>query len=234
MKSVNLLIIVLSNHLWVRDLFALGTHLSKYFSNDCFALILSSEYSINNWREANIIIFSKFKGNLLCPTITIWAIFIIHFIYIGIFQGIFKKYLCNFDIIVDAILLFTVESIAILITLSNNRNNYKFVTISLIISYVNIPLILFSIFINIFTLFIKNTAVDKFLKPQEEWPYITGEPWQGLLLIILKLIEASPVIILIIRKWKYESPVGTINPETIEQGKILDKDKVDDEDDILE
>ena len=165
--------------------------------------------------------------------ITILAIFTIHFIYIGIFHGIFKKYLCIFDIIVDVILLFTLESIGILITLNNNRNNYKFFTISLIISYVNIPLILFSIFIIIFTLFIKNTAVDKFLKPQEEWPYIAGEICQGLL-IILKLIEASPVIILIIWKRKLESPVGTINPETIEQGKNLDKNKVDDEDDILE
>ena len=173
----------------------------------------------------------QIAGSLTIPMIGCWVIFGIHFIYIGVFHGICQHFLSIWDIIIDVILLFSLESIAVLITLSNSRNSYLLLKISFIISIVNVLFVLFSIFIIIFTLFVKGKMND-FIMPEEPWPKTDGVAYEGILLTILKVIEISPLIILIISLKKIGSPVGTINPDSI-SGNIVDKNEKEEEDDLL-
>ena len=125
----------------------------------------------------------QISGAITCPMIGCWLIFSVHFIYIGIFHGVQQLYLSIWDIIIDVVLLFTIEAIAVLITLSNSRNNYTFLKLSFIISLINVALNLFYIFIVIFTIFIKDKV--PFLNP-EKWSKESGKEWIGILLILIK------------------------------------------------
>ena len=167
-------------------------------------------------------------GALKCQFITCWIIFSIHFIYIGIFHGIFQKNICVLDISIDIVLLFTIESISVLVTLSNIRNNIKFFTIAIIISAINVILNLFYIFVVVYFIFMKK---EKGIIEPELWPIYQANPLHGTILIVIKIIEMIPLLVLIVAKIKIESSVGTINPENI-AGLILDKNNKEDDDDL--
>ena len=151
------------------------------------------------------------SGLLTCPMIACWIFFGIHFIFIGLFHGIFKKYIDLYDIIIDVVLLFTIEAIAVLLTLSNNRNNYTLLKLSLIISIINMILILFSIFVYAFSFFLKD-KLKSFINA-ESWVEKEADWWKGTLLIAIKIIECLPFIIIIIYKKKADSSPGTIYKE---------------------
>ena len=168
-------------------------------------------------------------GALKVPMILCWIFFAIHFAYIGLYHGYYKKYIDIYDIIIDVFLLFSIEAIAVLLTLSNNRNNFTLFKISLIISIVNALFILFYIFIVVFSFFIRG-KMKSFIKA-EAW-IKKDDWWKGLILIIIKAIELLPLIIIIIYQRKIDSPVGTINPQKIDSGGLLNNNKEDD--DILE
>ena len=177
----------------------------------------------------------QISGALKVPMFLCWILFALHFIYIGVFHGILKKLINLYDVIIDVYLLFSIEAIAILLTLSNYRNKYNLFIISFIISIVNTLTILFYIFIIIFTFFITN-KLDKFINP-DNW--IKKEDWYiGLILLLIKIVEILPLLIIIIYKVKLEASVGTINPQSIEKGEIVKNnnrdDDYDDDDDELE
>ena len=168
----------------------------------------------------------QIAGSLKYQFIACWVIFSIHFIYFGIFHGICQKYINTWDIVIDVILIFSIEAIAILLTLSNRDNNFKLFTIAFIISIINTIFALFYIFVVVYTIFVKKEK-DGFIKA-EIWPKYEAKTWHGVILIIIKVIEITPLFIIIISKIKLDSPTGTINPENI--GKIKnDKEEEDDE-----
>ena len=167
-------------------------------------------------------------GLLTCPMITCWVFFGLHFIFIGLFHGIFKKYIDLYDIIIDVVLLFTIEAIAVLLTLSNSRNNYTFLKISLIISIINIFINLFSIFIYVFSFFLKN-KLKTFIKA-ESWLEKEGDWWKGALLIGLKAIECLPFVFVLVYKRKADSSPGTVYSTNT---PILSNDDEEDEKEIL-
>ena len=170
-------------------------------------------------------------GALTCPVVACWIIFSIHFIYIGVFHGILHYFLSLWDMITDVVLLFSIEAIAVLITLSNSRNNYTFFKISLIVSIINVFFILFYIFLVVTIIFIKSESLKFFEDKNNNTKDDIGK-WQGSLLIAIKVIELLPLVILIIYMKKLGSSVGTINPENI-SGHIIEKDKEEDDDELL-
>ena len=169
----------------------------------------------------------QIRGALLCPVISCWTFFIMHFAFIGVFHGLMQLYINLYDIIIDVVLLFSMEAIAVLLTLSNNRNDYVLFNISLIVSIINLLVILFSIFIYIFSFFVKNILTG-FINA-EDWLKADGNWWKGALLIALKVLEILPLFIIIIYKRKMEGSVGTIDTSNI--GKVENND--DDDDDML-
>ena len=167
-------------------------------------------------------------GALKCQFITCWIIFSIHFIYIGFFHGIFQKNICVLDISIDIILLFTIESISVLVTLSNSQNNFIFFTIAIILSVINVILNLIYIIIVVYFIFMKKE--NEFIEA-ELWPLYQANNLHGILLIVIKVIEMIPLLVLIVAKIKIESSVGNINPENI-VGLFPDKNNKEDDDDL--
>ena len=176
----------------------------------------------------------QIRGALICPMVSCWIIFSIQFIYIGVFHGILRKFLSLWDIIMDVVLLFSIEAIAVFITLSNNRNNYTFFKISFIVSIINVFLILFYIFLVVVAFFLGNNKNLSFFNDKKgNFPNLDNEKLTlnllFILLICIKVIELLPLVILIVYMKKLESSVGTINPENI-SGQIIDKEKEEDDD----
>ena len=167
-------------------------------------------------------------GALVCPVVSCWIFFIMHFAFIGVFHGLMQLYINIYDIIIDVVLLFSMEAIAVLLTLSNNRNNYSLFNISLIVSIINLLVVLFSIFIYTFSFFAKNILTG-FINA-EDWLKTKGDWWVGALLIGLKVLEIVPLFIIILYKRKMEGPVGTI--DTTNVGKVQNNED-DDDDDML-
>ena len=171
----------------------------------------------------------QIRGALSCHMITIWIFFIINFLYLAIFHGLFRLYINLYELFIDVVLLFSLESIGILITLSNGRNNYCCFMTSLIISLFNGLIIIFYILIVIFTLFVTkyNDNENYFLRPHYINTEDTGiDSWVGIVLIVIKVINLIPVIILIIFKFKIDSSVGSINPQAI-SGEIIENNDKD-------
>ena len=171
----------------------------------------------------------QIAGVLKIPMIICWIFFGIHFIYIGFYHGIWKKYIDIYDIIIDIYLLFSIEAIAVLLTLSNTRNNFLFFKISLIISMVNIAFILFYIFIVIFSFFVDD-KMTSFIDA-EDW-IKTSSNWKGVLLIIIKVIEMLPLLIIYIYKRILEGSVGTINPQNLDSGGLMNNNNKEEEDEL--
>ena len=158
----------------------------------------------------------QIRGALICPMVSCWIIFSIQFIYIGVFHGILRKFLSLWDIIMDVVLLFSIEAIAVFITLSNNRNNYTFFKISFIVSIINVFLILFYIFLVVFAFYLGNNKNLSFFNDKKgNFPNLDNEKLTlnllFILLICIKVIELLPLVILIVYMKKLESSVGTIS-----------------------
>ena len=165
-------------------------------------------------------------GVLKIPMIICWIFFGLHFIYILVYHGVWEKYIDIYDVIIDTYLLFSLEAIAVLLTLSNFRNNFLFFLLSFYISIANLVFILFYIFIIVFSFFIDDKMED--FIDAEDW--VKDDWWKGLILLIIKVIEALPLGIIYFFKRMLAGPLGAImNPQSISTGGILNKNEKDDE-----
>ena len=168
------------------------------------------------------------KGNLKCPIISSWLIFLLHFIYVTLFHlrgGVYISYL---DIIFNLFLLFSIQFIAIFISLSNIHNSVKCFKVAFTFSIINILIIIFSIIIIVFGFFF----IDKFrtvLKPHYWLDSINyNRLVMSSILIGIKVIEFLPFIILICYLKKINRSVGIINnPQMPINGGLLRNDEDD-------
>ena len=72
-----------------------------------------------------------------------------------------------------------------------------------------------------------NDNENYFLRPHYINTKDTGiDIWVGIVLIVIKVINLIPVIILIIFKFKIDSSVGSINPQAI-SGEIIENNDKD-------
>ena len=172
----------------------------------------------------------QIRGSLKCPIISFWLLFIFHFIYLLIIF-ILKKYISLLYLITDIEILLNLEFTALFITLSNYKNNYSFYIISFILSIADVIFILFGIFIIIFS-FMEKDALYNFINP-EPWIEKGGKTWIGALLIFEKVIDLSPLIIIIVYLKKLKKPLGSIDPRTLSvnddaiiQDSDVDNDKL--------
>ena len=170
------------------------------------------------------------KGNLKCPIISSWLIFLLHFIYVTLFHlrgGVYISYL---DIIFNLFLLFSIQFIAIFISLSNIHNSVKCFKIAFAFSIINIIIILLSITIIVFGFFF----IDKFrtvLKPHyflDDINIKINRVAISSIFIGIKVIEFLPFIILICYLKKINRSVGIINnPQMPINGGLLRNDEDD-------
>ena len=174
-----------------------------------------------------------FRGKLKCPMILVWICFAIQIIYLVIIYCL-KKYISFLYLILDVEILFNIEITSLFITISNykDNNNYIYFIISLILSIINVPVILYSLFIVIFAFF-KKDLWGNFIK-SEPWVEIDGITWMGILFIIEKIIGIIPFIILLIYLKNGGNSVGKINQRltSINEGEIIGV-KEEDEDKLI-
>ena len=167
----------------------------------------------------------QIAGTLKCPVYSCWFFFVMHFFFMALFHGYYGKYIDLGDIIIDVVLLFSIEAIAVLLTLSNSKNNYKLFITSLIISVINLLIILSSIFIYTFSFFLIDNKVNEFLNP-DDWVNKEKWLWLGASLIAIKVLEIFPLFIIIIYKKKMDSPLGTIVPQNPDDKLLADEDDI--------
>ena len=168
------------------------------------------------------------KGNLKCPIISSWLIFLLHFIYVTFFHLMRGVYISYLDIIFNLFLLFSIQFIAIFISLSNIHNSVKCFKVAFAFSIINIIIILLSITIIVFGFFF----IDKFrtvLKPHYWLDNINmNRLVMSSILIGIKVIEFLPFIILICYLKKINRSVGIINnPQMPINGGLLRNDEDD-------
>ena len=171
------------------------------------------------------------RGTLKLPIITFWSLFFLHFIYLALLYG-FKKYISLIYLILDIEVLFNIEFTALFTTLSDKRNNLTFYKISLILSIINTLVIFFSIFIIVSVFFVKDTSID-FIKVE---PWIETDEkikWIGVLLIIGKVIDLLPLIILIIYLKRLGTSLGIIDPRSLSEEDSLPQNLNNDDDALI-
>ena len=153
------------------------------------------------------------SGALKCPIATFWGLFCLHFLYIGLFYGLTQEYISFLYLILDVVILFSIEISALFITLSNNKNSYNFFIISFVFSIINALAILFSISIIAFVFFVKDSP-QNFMNPNPTMEN-NGNIFKGILLIIEKIIEIIPLIILFYYYRKLGGSSGSIHSRNI-------------------
>ena len=153
------------------------------------------------------------SGALKCPIATFWGLFCLHFLYIGLFYGLTQEYISWLYLILDVVILLSIEISALFITLSNNKNSYNFFIISFVFSIINALAILFSISIIAFVFFVKDSP-QNFMNPNPTMEN-NGNIFKGILLIIGKIIEIIPLIILFYYYRKLGGSSGSIHSRNI-------------------
>ena len=171
------------------------------------------------------------SGALKCPIATFWVLFCFHFLYLGLFCGLKQEYISLLYLLLDVVILFSIEISALFIALSNNKNSYNFFIISFVFSILNALAILFSISIIAFVFFVKNSQ-QNFMNPN---PTIenNGNILKGIVLIIGKLIEIIPLIILIYYYRKLGGSSGSIDSRNISIDEDIIVANLDTNDDQL-
>ena len=131
------------------------------------------------------------------PKIICWIFFFTHFRFLVLFHGVSNFFISKFDLILDIIILIILQSISLFITLSEIHNNYTFYKFSIFFSIINILAIFISILNYIFFIIIIVEFQDK-------------NKALGYILLIFKLIEILPLIILISINKKIKISPGNI------------------------
>ena len=166
----------------------------------------------------------RITGAIKAPLIICWLFFIIQFAYMGVVHGILHFYINLTDLILDVVLLFTMETIAVLLTLSNNNNSRPLFKAALFISIITVIVIILSILIIVFGFFIKVNSIS-FLKPETTSNF--NEKWKGIGLIVIRVFETLPLIIISIYLSKLDRPTGSIISPQSNNGDELLKDSSD-------
>ena len=65
----------------------------------------------------------------------------------------------------------------------------------------------------------------------EDW-IKTSSNWKGVLLIIIKVIEMLPLLIIYIYKRILEGSVGVINPQNLDSGGLMNNNNKEEEDEL--
>ena len=162
----------------------------------------------------------QIRGSITCPIIISWTLFVFQFVYIGLvlaWQRFFPSYL---DVIMNIILLFSLEIIAVLLTLSSRKESIKFYNFALGFSVLNVLFIFLSITVDIFAFFFKE-KLKGIIRPIE----IKYEGLYKALIFTgitgLKVLEILPLVFIIVYLGKISGEAGSIdNP----QGAILSND----------
>ena len=117
--------------------------------------------------------------------------FIVHSLLL-LSHGIFDYYFSDYDIILDIIILFLLQSITLFITLSKNYNNLKFFRLSLFLSLLHFFAIIYSILVYCFCLIIhKETYCIRCSNKEKKLNW-------GIFLLFIKSTELIPLLALIL------------------------------------
>ena len=102
----------------------------------------------------------RITGGIKAPLIISWLIFVVQFAYMGVVHGICHFYISLIDLIFDVVLLFILEAIAVLLTLSNNNDSRALFKAALFVSIFAVIIIILSILIISFAFFSNNTLIN--------------------------------------------------------------------------
>ena len=170
--------------------------------------------------------FNPLSGKIKSLLVITWIAFVGQFIYNNYIKQYF--YISYLEVIFSIFLLFSFQSIAVLLSLSNNSNseNYEiFFKISFILSIVNIPINLLSIIVIMLALFSK---MRDFIKPTVFLEIIdTKQKLRiGIIAAGVKVFEIIPFFIFLYFRRKLLKGKGQINMPEMPDGNVslLSKD----------
>ena len=152
----------------------------------------------------------RITGAIKAPLIISWLFFVVQFAYMGIVHGIFHLYISLMDLIFDVVLLFVMEAIAVLLTLSNNNDNKTLFKAALFVSIFAVIIIILSILIISFAFFFNSTLINILKHQTSSKNPKLNDKWIGIVLIAVKFIEILPLIIISIYLQKLDSSPGSI------------------------
>ena len=161
----------------------------------------------------------QIRGSITCPIIISWTLFVFQFVYIGLvlaWQRFFPSYL---DVIMNIILLFSLEIIAVLLTLSSRKESIKFYNFALGFSVLNVLFIFLSITVDIFAFFF--TEILKGIIRATEVKYKDYKVLIFTGITGLKVLEILPLVFIIVYFGKISGEAGSIDSP---QGAILNND----------
>ena len=168
----------------------------------------------------------RITGAIKAPLIICWLFFVVQFAYMGIVHGIFHFYISLIDLIFDVVLLFIMEAIAVLLTLSNNNNSKTLFKAALFVSIFAVIIIALSILIISSAFFFNKASINIF---KHETPLNNpklNDIWIGIVLIAVKFIEILPLIMIsIYLKILGSSPGSIISPQ--EKSDVLFRNNSD-------
>ena len=154
------------------------------------------------------------RGAITFPILCTWILFILQFVFMGLGEIWKKINITYLDIIINIILLFSLESIAVFLTLSSRKENYLLYKAAFGISIFNVIFILISIIVSILAFFYP-LKIHKIIN-NEEMSKETGSLKVLIFIgiVLIRLIEIFPLIFIIIYFGKISGEAGTIdNPQ---------------------
>ena len=152
----------------------------------------------------------RITGAIKTPLIISWLFFVVQFAYMGVVHAIFHFYISLMDLIFDVILLFVMETIAVLLTLSNNNDSRTLFKAALFVSIFAVIIIILSILIISFAFFSNNTLINILGHQTPLNNPKLNDKWLGIVLIVVKFIEILPLVIISIYLQKLDSSPGSI------------------------
>ena len=161
----------------------------------------------------------QIRGSITCPIIIAWTLFVFQFAYIGLvlaWKRFFPSYL---DVIMNIVLLFSLEIIAVLLTLSSRKESIKFYKFAFGFSILNVLFILLSITVDVFAFFFKG-KLEAIIKAN----VIEYQDYKALIfagITGLKVLEILPLVFIIVYLGKISGEAGSIDSP---QGAILNND----------
>ena len=163
----------------------------------------------------------RITGAIKAPLIISWLFFVVQFAYMGIVHGIFHFYISLMDLILDVVLLFVMETIAVLLTLSNNNNDKNLFKAALFVSIFAVIIIILSIIIISFAFFFNSTLINILNHQTPLNNPKLNDKWIGIVLIVVKFIEVLPLIMISIYLQKLESSPGSIISPQIKNEELF-------------
>ena len=152
----------------------------------------------------------RLAGGIKAPLIISWLFFIVQFAYMGIVHGIIHFYISLIDLIFDVVLLFILEAIAVLLTLSNNNDSRALFKAALFVSIFAVIIIILSILIISLAFFSNSTLINILQHRTPANESRLNDKWIGIVLIVVKFFEILPLVMISIYLQKIDSSPGSI------------------------